>query len=104
MLIVGIDLVGVPEPRALQRLQDPVNRALAGRAKPLSPPSFPAAVADSSGMGTAPVGTGGTAVSRKAVSAPDAEQPRFPGREYHVDVRGAQGVQIGDNNIQINRR
>jgi len=35
--IVGIDLFGVPEPKALQRLQDAINRALAGRAKPLSP-------------------------------------------------------------------
>jgi hypothetical protein len=102
--IVGIDLFGVPEPKALQRLQDAINRALAGRAKPLSPPSFPAAVADGTGAGTAPyVGAGGTSVPRTATSAPDAERPRFPGRKYHVDVRGAQGVQIGDDNTQINR-
>jgi hypothetical protein len=41
--IVGIDLFGVPEPEALQRLQDGIQQALVGRAKPLTPPSFPAA-------------------------------------------------------------
>ena len=46
---------------------------------------------------------GGTSVPRTAASAPDAEHPRFPGRKYHVDVRDARGVQIGDNNTQINR-
>lgn len=44
--IVGIDLFGVPEPKALQRLRDGIQRALAGRAKPPSLPSFPIAPAD----------------------------------------------------------
>lgn len=93
--IVGIDLFGVPEPKALQRLQDAIQRALAGRAKPLRPPSFPAATGASSAEGTSG--------SRAAASAPDAGRPRFPGRKYQVDVRGSRGVQIGDNNTQINR-
>jgi hypothetical protein len=95
--IVSIDLFGVPEPKALQRLQDAINRALGGRAKPLNPPSFPGAAASGTIPGTAPY------ASADAASAPDAERSQFPGRKYHVDVRGAQGVQIGDNNTQINR-
>ena len=88
--IVGIDLFGVPEATAGQRLRDAIQRALAGRAKPLNPPSFPAAAAATTG-------------SCAAASAPEADPPRFPGREYHVDIRGGHGVQIGDNNTQINR-
>jgi hypothetical protein len=102
--IVGIDLFGIPAPKALQRLQDAIHRALAGRAKPLNPPSFPAAAADTTSMGTTAYdSTEGISGSRVAASAPDAERPRFPGRKYHVDVRGAQGIQIGDDNTQINR-
>jgi hypothetical protein len=93
--IVGIDLFDVPEPAALRRLQEAIQRARAGRAKPLRPPSFPAAA------GAA--GTGGTPGPRPAGSAPGASRPRFPGRKYQVDVRGSQGVHIGDNNTQINR-
>jgi hypothetical protein len=104
--IVGIDLFGVPEPTALQRLQDAVQQALAGRAKPLNAPSFPAADASTS-TGTTPyAGTERTSASRPvASSAPgaDAERPRFPGRAYHVEIHGAQGVQIGDNNTQVNQ-
>ena len=51
--IVGIDLFGVPEPAALQRLQEAIQRALAGRAKPLKPPSFPTAAAGTA-TGTTP--------------------------------------------------
>jgi hypothetical protein len=102
--IVGIDLFGVPESKALQRLQDAIHRALAGRAKPLNPPSFPAAAAGTTSTGTTPdTSTRGASGARAAASAPDADRPRFPGRKYDVDVRGAQGVQIGDGNTQINR-
>jgi hypothetical protein len=95
--IVGIDLFGVPEPKALQRLHDAIQRALAGRAKPLKAPSFPAAgAAGAAGAEGAPGPT-------PAGSAPGAGRPQFPGRKYQVDVRGSQGVQIGDNNTQINR-
>jgi hypothetical protein len=93
--IVGIDLFGVPEPKALQRLQDAIQRALAGRAKPLKPPSFP--------TGTGATTTEGISGSRAATPSPGAGRPQFPGRKYQVDVRGSQGVQIGDNNTQINR-
>jgi hypothetical protein len=99
--IVGIDLFGVPEPKALQRLQDAVQEALAGRAKPLNPPSFPAA-GGSAGR-TPDSGTERTAASRPVAPGAEAERPRFPGRAYHVEIRGAQGVQIGDNNTQVNR-
>ncbi len=40
--LVGIDLFGVPEPKAVQRFQDAIQRSIAGRAKPLRQPSFPA--------------------------------------------------------------
>jgi hypothetical protein len=93
--IVSIDLFGVPEPKALQRLQDAIQRALDGRAKPLQPPSFPAAAGntdDEASRGWHP-----------ATSAPGTDRPRFPGRTYQVNVRSSQGVQIGDNNTQINR-
>jgi hypothetical protein len=43
--IVGIDLFGVPEPKAFLRLRDGIQQALAGRAKPLTLPSFPVAPA-----------------------------------------------------------
>jgi hypothetical protein len=91
--IVGIDLFGVPEPKALQRLQEAIQRALAGRAKPLNPPSFPDAA----------VGATNTETTRAAVSASVPDRPRFPGRKYQVDVRGSQGVQIGDGNTQVNQ-
>lgn len=93
--IVSIDLFGVPEPKALQRLQDAIQRALDGRAKPLRPPSFPAAAGITD--------TEGAPGSRPATSAPGSGRPRFPGRKYQVNVRSSQGVQIGDNNTQINR-
>jgi hypothetical protein len=98
--IVGVDLFGVPEPKALQRLHDAIQRALAGRAKPLSPPSFPAAPADSTGTGATPSSTERESVPR---TAPGSSHHRFPGRTYDVDIHGTQGVQIGDNNTQINR-
>lgn len=102
--IVGIDLFGIPEPKALQRLQDAINRALAGRAKPLSSPSFPVTAAENSGAGTkSHADTGSASVPRTDASTPDAQRPRFPGRKYQVDVRGGQGIQIGDGNTQINR-
>jgi hypothetical protein len=107
--IVGIDLFGVPEPTALQRLRDAVQQALAGRAKPLNAPSFPAADGSTSTETTPYSGTGRTSASRSVTSgasgAPgaDAKRPRFPGRAYHVEIHGAQGVQIGDNNTQVNR-
>jgi hypothetical protein len=101
--IVGIDLFGVPEPKALQRLQDAVQQALAGRAKPLNAPSFPAADGSTSTGTTPDSGTERTSKSRSVSSGADAERPRFPGRAYHVEIRGAQGVQIGDNNTQVNR-
>lgn len=44
--IVSIDLFGVPESKALQRLKDGIKRALSDRAKPLKPPSFPVASPD----------------------------------------------------------
>jgi hypothetical protein len=83
--IVGIDLFGIPEPKAQERLQDAIRRALAGRAKPLKPPSFP------------------TAAAGTTTPSSHADRPRFPGRKYQVDVRDARGVQIGDGNTQINR-
>jgi hypothetical protein len=102
--IVSIDLFGVPEPKALQRLQDAISLALAGRAKPLKPPSFPAAAPYTASAGTAfYAGTQGAYGSRVATPASDADRPRFPGRNYHVEIYGGQGVQIGDGNTQINR-
>jgi hypothetical protein len=101
--IVGIDLFGVPEPKALQRLQDAIQRALDGRAKPLLSPSFPT-VAGATATGSTPsASTGRAPGSGSAGSGPAADRPRFPGRKYQVDVRDSQGVQIGDNNTQINR-
>jgi hypothetical protein len=98
--IVGVDLFGVPEPKALQRLQDAIQRALAGRGKPLNPPPFPAA-AGSTSKGATP----GSSTERESVprTAEDADRHRFPGRMYDFDVHGAQGVQIGDDNTQNNR-
>jgi TIR domain len=93
--IVSIDLFGVPEPKALQRLQDAIQRALDGRAKPLRPPSFPAAAGSTDSEGSPG--------SHPATSATGTDRPRFPGRGYQVNVRSSQGVQIGDNNTQINR-
>ena len=101
--IVGIDLFGVPEPAALQRLQEAIQRALAGRAKPLKPPSFPVAPAGTATGATpyaSPQGASGSAA--ETPSSPGG-RPRFPGRKYQVDVRGSRGVQIGDGNTQINR-
>lgn len=46
MGIVGIDLFGIPEPEMTMRLQSAVQSALAGRAKPLSPPSLPTEAED----------------------------------------------------------
>jgi len=89
--IVSVDLFGVPEPKALQRLQDAIKRALAGRAKPLTPPPLPASAASAASE------------SRPPAAAPPPARPRFPGRDYHVSVRNSRGVQIGDNNTQINR-
>jgi hypothetical protein len=93
--IVSIDLFGVPEPKALERLQNAIQRALDGRAKPLRPPIFPAAARVT--------GAEDTPRSRPAASAPSAGRPRFPGRKYQVEVRSSQNVQIGDNSMQINR-
>lgn len=95
--IVGIDLFGVPEPKALQRLQEAIDRALAGRAKPLNQPSFPGGATDPEA--TPYAGTESRPGSRAAV--PAAGPPRFPGRDY-IDARGARGVQIGSNNKQYN--
>src|SRR5262249_42219312 len=53
--IVSIALFDVPEPKARQRLHDAILRARAGRAKPLSPPSFPATTAGAAGTVTTPV-------------------------------------------------
>jgi hypothetical protein len=99
--IVGVDLFGVPEPKALQRLQDAIQRALAGRGKPLNPPSFPAAAGGSTSKGATP----GSSTEREYVprTAEGADRHPFPGRMYDVDVHGAQGVQIGDDNTQNNR-
>jgi hypothetical protein len=41
--IVGIDLFGVAEHEARQRLVDAVRAAIAGRARPTTPPAFPGA-------------------------------------------------------------
>jgi hypothetical protein len=102
--IVGIDLFGVPEPRALRRLQEAIDRALAGRAKPLKPPAFPAAPGTADGTGTeTDAGTGQIPGSLPGAPAADTGRPGFPGRKYHVDVRHSQGVQIGDGNTQFNR-
>ncbi len=74
--IAGIDLFGIPEPQALQRLQDAINQALAGRAKPLSPPSFPATAVGSTSTGTeSSAATGGTPVPRTTASDPGAGVP-----------------------------
>lgn len=76
--IVGIDLFGVPEPKAVQRFQDAIQRAIAGRAKPLRQPSFPAAAAGAANTGVTPcASTGGTSVPRAAASAPDAGRSRL---------------------------
>jgi hypothetical protein len=102
--IVGIDLFGVPESKALQRLEDAIRRVLADRAKPVDPPSFPGVAAGASSTGTKPYPrTEGTSGSHEAATAPATGHPRFPGRKYHVEVYRAQGVQIDDNNTQINR-
>lgn len=98
--IVGVDLFGVPEPKAVQRLQDAIQRAVAGRGKPLNPPSFPSAAATTS---TGPTPGTGTERERVPRTAEGADRHQFPGRMYEVDVRGAQGVQIGDDNTQNNR-
>ncbi|WP_328653888.1 FxSxx-COOH system tetratricopeptide repeat protein [Micromonospora sp. NBC_00330] len=39
--VVGVDIFGVPEAKAKARVRSMVARALAGRAKPSSPPAFP---------------------------------------------------------------
>lgn len=102
--IVGIDLFGVPEPKASQRLRDAIQRALVGRAKPPIPPSFPGAAAAAAKAGATPsAGATGTPGRPAATPPPKADPPQFPGRKYHVDIRGSRGVQIGDNNTQINR-
>jgi hypothetical protein len=102
--IVSIDLFGVPEPKALQRLQEAIDRALAGRAKPLMPPSFPAAAA-SVDRPEAETGLGNRGTPGPGTESADvhAGRPRYPGRKYQVDIRRSQGVQTGDGNTQINR-
>jgi hypothetical protein len=102
--IVSIDLFGVPEPKALQRLQNAINRALAGRAKPLNPPLFPGTAdgASTSTGTTADHSTEETSASPAATGSQDAGHPLYPGRTYHIDVRGGRGIQIGENNTQIN--
>jgi hypothetical protein len=102
--IVGIDLFGVPEPKALRRLQEAIDRALAGRAKPLKPPAFPAAAGSVDGAGAEPYADDRD-ISGLHPGTPSADtgRPGFPGREYHVEVRHSQGVQIGEGNTQFNQ-
>jgi hypothetical protein len=96
--IVGIDLFGVPEPKAAQRLQDAITRALAGRAKPVTAPAFPGQPATD-----APGGPRTATAPPPGYTAPPAQRPQFPGRAYHINIHGAQGVQIGDGNTQYNQ-
>jgi hypothetical protein len=108
--VLGIDVFGVPEPTAAQRLQDAVARALAGRAKPVTAPAFPGRTADDR-AGQALTGTQAGADAGPPVVEPPsphyartpARRPQFPDRKYHVDLRGARGVQIGDGNTQYNQ-
>jgi hypothetical protein len=95
--IVGIDLFDVPEPKATQRLQDAIARALAGRAKPLTAPAFPGQPA-----ATGPGGPRTATAPPSSYTAPPTHRPQFPGRTYHVNLRGASGVQVGDHNTQTN--
>jgi hypothetical protein len=95
--IVGIDLFGVPEPKATQRLKDAVDRALAGRAKPLAAPAFPGQT-----TGTADPAGSHAATPPPGYITPPTQQPQFPGPKYHVDLRGAKNIQNGDRNIQFN--
>jgi hypothetical protein len=102
--IVGIDLFGVPEPKALQRLQDAIQRTLAGRAKPHRSPAFPAAPPGGGSATSAPYpSTGETSMPRDAASPSGTGRPRFPDCT-HVEVRDTWGIQIGDNNKQIINR
>jgi hypothetical protein len=96
--IVGIDLFGVPEPKATQRLQDAIARALAGRAKPLTAPAFPGRTS-----GTSVPARSHAATPPPGYTTPPPQQPQFPDRGYHVDLHGAKGVQIGDGNTQYNQ-
>lgn len=96
--IVGIDLFGVPEPKAAQRLQDAIARALAGRAKPLTAPAFPGQT-----TGTAAPAGSHAATPPSGYTTPPTQRPQFPGRIYHVNLSGAEGVQIGDGNTQYNQ-
>jgi hypothetical protein len=99
--IVGIDLFGIPEPKAAQRLQDAITRTLAGRAKPLTAPTFPGQDTDTT-TETQPH-TATDTVPPPGYSPTPAQRPQFPGRKHHVDLSGAKGVQIGDGNTQHNQ-
>lgn len=82
--IVGVDLFGVPETTALERLLTAARDASAGRAKPATTPTFPGS-------------PGGTAPSPNS-STPPAFPADATARQSHY----AQGVQIGSGNTQIN--
>ena len=101
--IAGIDLFGIPEPRhssASRRHQPGPGRP----GENLEPAPVPGNRRRQHKHGTgSPAATGGTPGPRTTAPDPGARRPRFPGRKYQVDVRGGQGIQIGDNNTQINR-
>lgn len=91
--IVGIDLFGVTESKAMERLQSAIQRALSGRAKPIGPPAFPAATVVTSDSGPNSSASAERTSVPRAASTRDADRPQFPNGIYSGEVRDVPDAQ-----------